>query len=391
MKTDRIAEFHTRLTGELLAGMSHYYGPDNWDRDRFGPCPGGVPTILREGLSRFFALLLRQISPVRSSWVRARFESVSPYLADYAGTYSLLEDEYSRSLFVRLVAFRMLGYHHVKLPLAENSNDICLMKKNLLALIDDKEAKTRTPQNVPLNVFDLHATGYPIRCYSHLNLILPVFLLKQYEYRHDPALIAPREGDYVIDGGGGWGDSALTFAHAVGPQGMVFSFEFEPDNLAILEKNFLLNPELAERIGVIHRALWDRTGEILQYAANGVGTSILPQTDRRNTLHNREVITVSIDDFVRDRKPARIDFIKMDIEGAELRALQGAAQTVGKFRPGLAITIYHSPGDFAGFPVKIHQLFPDYAFFLDHFTMHAEETILFAVPREKLAHPAGTG
>ena len=90
--------------------------------------------------------------------------------------------------------------------------------------------------------------------------------------------------------------------------------------------------------------------------------------------------TISIDDFVIERKLSRVDFIKMDIEGAELCALKGAERTIRAFKPKLAISLYHRDTDFTEIPDHLNKLGLGYKFFLDHFTVHGEETILFAAP-----------
>ena len=92
--------------------------------------------------------------------------------------------------------------------------------------------------------------------------------------------------------------------------------------------------------------------------------------------------TLTIDDFVRNNSIAKIDFIKMDIEGAELSALNGAIETIKKFKPMLAIAIYHSLNDFVDIPLWIKNLNLDYDIFIDHFTIHSEETICFAIPKK---------
>ena len=71
----------------------------------------------------------------------------------------------------------------------------------------------------------------------------------------------------------------------------------------------------------------------------------------------------------------------MDIEGAELLALEGAIKTIIKFRPKLAIAIYHSMSDFVAIPYWILNLNLGYEIFIGHYTIHAEETICFAKPR----------
>ena len=88
--------------------------------------------------------------------------------------------------------------------------------------------------------------------------------------------------------------------------------------------------------------------------------------------------TTTIDDFVRQREISRVDFIKMDIEGSEPAALEGAGETILKYRPKLAIAIYHSVSDFVGIPNWILDLNIGYKIFIDHFTIHSEETVCFA-------------
>jgi hypothetical protein len=74
----------------------------------------------------------------------------------------------------------------------------------------------------------------------------------------------------------------------------------------------------------------------------------------------------------------KVDFIKMDIEGAELNALQGAEQSLRAFRPSLAISVYHRDDDWVTIPDYLDSLDLGYEFFLDHFTIYESETVLFA-------------
>ena len=89
---------------------------------------------------------------------------------------------------------------------------------------------------------------------------------------------------------------------------------------------------------------------------------------------------MTIDDFVKEQELRRIDFIKMDVEGAELRALRGAEQTIRTFRPKLAVSLYHKRDDFIVIPSYLDCLDVGYEFFLGHYTIHREETVLFARP-----------
>lgn len=88
-------------------------------------------------------------------------------------------------------------------------------------------------------------------------------------------------------------------------------------------------------------------------------------------------MTTTIDQLVSEQQIDRVDFIKMDIEGAELNALKGAEAVIRKFKPTLAIALYHRVEDFYQIPGWINNLGLGYHFYIGHYTIHQEETILF--------------
>lgn len=91
------------------------------------------------------------------------------------------------------------------------------------------------------------------------------------------------------------------------------------------------------------------------------------------------MLTRAIDDTPGALGLERIDFIKLDIEGAELRALQGAEQVLRRDRPRLAIAIYHLFNDCTDIPAFLDGLGVGCRFSLGHFTVHHCETVLFAL------------
>src|SRR5207249_12176342 len=88
--------------------------------------------------------------------------------------------------------------------------------------------------------------------------------------------------------------------------------------------------------------------------------------------------TRTIDSLVADGVLPRIDFLKMDIEGSELDALRGAEVALRRWKPKLAISLYHRPEDFFEIPIWIDSLQCGYRLFLDHYSIHDEETVLYA-------------
>jgi len=89
-----------------------------------------------------------------------------------------------------------------------------------------------------------------------------------------------------------------------------------------------------------------------------------------------KIKTTTLDSVLNGEKAT---FIKMDIEGAELRALKGAEQTILKHRPKLAICIYHKPEDVWEIPSYILSLHDDYKFFIRCYSCWLSETVLYAV------------
>lgn len=78
----------------------------------------------------------------------------------------------------------------------------------------------------------------------------------------------------------------------------------------------------------------------------------------------------------------RVTFMKMDIEGSELEALQGASETIKTNHPYLAICVYHKKEDFIDIIQYIKQLVPDYKLYLRHHSVTPSDTVLYCVYEE---------
>ena len=73
------------------------------------------------------------------------------------------------------------------------------------------------------------------------------------------------------------------------------------------------------------------------------------------------------------------DFIKMDIEGAELQALQGAKNTIKKCHPVLAVCVYHKCDDLWVIPEYIKSIDSTYQFYLRAYSKYSQELVLYAI------------
>jgi FkbM family methyltransferase len=346
--------FLEHFTEELLSCWQRHE-PRNVDRERFAERSSTrtrASSTVRElasyfGFYRASALPYDQLKEV--------------FNVDGLGhAYSLLQDEKSRDLFVKILAYRVLGNQHVRLPL--NNAEYWKLRRSL-----DKYVEKRDTVESPVLGALCLCNFNQMRLHVHPLAILHTFLLEQ--YRCARAGVGVKPGDVVIDAGGCWGDTALYFAQNAA---QVYCFECTPSNLKIISENLAMNPSLSGRIRVVQKALWNTSGEKLVFQEMGPGSRA--SSDGTGV----EVETQSLDDFVTANSVERVDFIKMDIEGAEARALTGAVETIRKYRPQLVISIYHDIDHFASIPRWIADLNLGYRFYLDHFTIHAEETVLFA-------------
>ena len=89
-----------------------------------------------------------------------------------------------------------------------------------------------------------------------------------------------------------------------------------------------------------------------------------------------KISTVSIDNVLNGEEAT---FIKMDVEGAELNALKGARETILRYKPKLAICVYHKPEDIWEIPSYILSLNSSYKLYLRHYSLVTAETVLYAV------------
>jgi FkbM family methyltransferase len=359
--------FFEEAKKEIFSNLDNNY-EDNWDYTRFGYNEHQNKRNIRSQIQK----LLNKRGYYHTTFIQQLIAS-SVQINKFEYLYDNLATEYDKKLLLRVLAYRVLGYRKVKLPL--NTPEYWAQLKSLENLSDTSDAINPNFLHVSLHKINLSSINYPIQFYFTPGGILADFVIKQYEYNKNGTIIKTEKGDYVIDGGGCWADTALYFANEVGRDGKVFSFEFIPNNIKIFETNTSLNQELKETIELIKNPLWKDSNTKLYFKDFGPGSkvSMVPSEDLEG-----ECDTACIDDLVGRKGLKKIDFIKMDIEGAEMNALKGALVTIKKFRPKLAIALYHSAEDFERIPLLIKEMVPEYKFYFSHCSIHEEESILFA-------------
>ncbi len=147
-----------------------------------------------------------------------------------------------------------------------------------------------------------------------------------------------KNGDVVLDLGANIGYFTLILAKLVGPNGKVFAFEPDPGNLALLEKNIKLNN--LHNVILVPKAVSNETGKVQLYLY-GDDKPRTTTSNLQNSHQSIEVESTTLDDYFKDYN-GQIDFIKIDIEGAEGKAIQGASSLLEKNK-NLKMVVEFSP------------------------------------------------
>ena len=174
----------------------------------------------------------------------------------------------------------------------------------------------------------------------------------------------PNAGDIAIDGGAYDGSTALAFAKC---GAKVFAFEMDATNYQNCAARL-------ERFGgdyditLENCGLSDKVGEE-NYFSGGVGS-------RKDSDGTSTAKFIDLDTYVARKNLPRVDYIKLDIEGAEFDMLHGAAQTITRYKPKMAVSAYHNPEDLWTLALYIKSLRPDYQFEFRHYRIDCTNYML---------------
>jgi FkbM family methyltransferase len=187
----------------------------------------------------------------------------------------------------------------------------------------------------------------------------------------------PSESERIIDCGAYNGDTMRAFFSRI--QNWRSYTAIEPDKhnfedlCASIQKT--LPPLLVERTRAIHAAVSDEMGEAV-FCENGTTASHIME---RSAEGEYTVPIIRMDDVINDP----VTFIKMDVEGFELRALQGAEGLIRRDQPLLAICGYHKQSDLWEIPLYMKNILPDHHILLRNY-VGIIEYVFYAVPKNRV-------
>ena len=172
-----------------------------------------------------------------------------------------------------------------------------------------------------------------------------------------------------VDAGAFNGDTYLELC-ALADVGSAYLFEPDAANYAQLLKN---TARTGRHVQCLPMGLSD-TYRILSFnAGQGEGASIAAN----GTSH---IAVASLDELLQGHS---VDFIKMDVEGAELQVLNGARGLIERVRPVLALSLYHCPKDLWELPLALKTMCDGYCFYIRQHYFNTFESVLYAVPRHR--------
>ena len=187
------------------------------------------------------------------------------------------------------------------------------------------------------------------------------------------------EGEVFVDCGAYIGDTAEEVIRRDPNFAKIVAIEADPANFKRLTRWVgTLERPIACRIDALNVAVGARRGKLHFQASGDEGARLAPDGDF-------VVECVPIDDLTLQDGPT---FIKMDIEGAELDALEGARRSIQTHRPILSICVYHKQNDLWRIPLFINSLVDDYSLFLRPHDVDGWQLVCYAIPKKRLRSAA---
>jgi FkbM family methyltransferase len=256
---------------------------------------------------------------------------------------------------------------------ASYMKDALLPHQSKIALVRDQLAN-RQSRVVLDRIFEQGPRGqwqyYWEHCFGHV---------QYFDY------LSIKPGDVIINGGvlGGY-EVPIILAHLQG-EGQVHNVDpLGDDYLSDYARTSI--EHFAPNVFGHRLAFSDRRGTLRlpvsedEHGAQAIGKF---RDQPVQDLPLRDFPCLTVDQFVSDNQLDRVDLIKFDLEGAEEYVLPGTLATVERFRPQLAVSIYHKVEHIWDLPLFLMERLSDYHFYLDIYSFERFEIILYCIPHER--------
>ena len=197
--------------------------------------------------------------------------------------------------------------------------------ERFFSIIKPRKEENTVDLTAPFSIGDVILRTTP-------GMLLEIEFMKAYNNHY-----SLKEGDVVFDCGGYHGLYALLASRQVGVSGKVFVFEPDEKNLAVLRENLRLNS--VKNAKIVKKGVWNREGTV-KFHENGSSASSVAYNGREEGASGT-IEVVSIPSFCKEEGLPHPDFVKMDIEGAEIEAVEGSLEFLKSRNVNFGIASYH--------------------------------------------------
>ena len=272
--------------------------------------------------------------------------------------YDMLKDDISKKFFKKATIYRyMLAFYPEAFGNIKNSMHL-VFKYSIVNIFYWIFKRI---------LFIIQRFKYPLEIEVFITFY--IFGLKQYNIKN---IFEVKNDAVVFDIGAFKGDTAYFFSKKCSNKARIYAFEPDENNYKVLLKikeKYKLNNVITKNI-------------LLSNAEKEI--DFISMIENTPTIKKN---AITIDKFVEENNIEKIDYIKMDVEGAERNILEGSIKTIKKFKPFLAIAIYHGGKlfmeDFYNIPIFIKNVInEDYEYYIRTFSPWGGETILFCKPKD---------
>ena len=183
------------------------------------------------------------------------------------------------------------------------------------------------------------------------------FLLETYSEKYEKYdILNKNKIETAIDGGAYNGDTAKEAA--LNFEGVRRIYAFEPDTRNFKKLSKYADEETKCQIIPINSALYSEDGQG-SFLGSGNRNSTISGTSSHEFLKS-DISLMKIDSL----ECGRVDYVKLDVEGAEYEALLGARETIEKYHPALSVSLYHKSRDIFTLINYLREEYPEYKLYL---------------------------
>ncbi len=192
-----------------------------------------------------------------------------------------------------------------------------------------------------------------------------------YNQYFDLDLVKPNKNAIYVDIGAYTGDTIVNYINTFLQYKKIYAYEITDESIKIMQKNLKNYPNIIYK----KTAIMDRTS-IFYMNDNSISSS----ANKVSNIGIKQILSTSLDKDIKEK----IDIIKIDIEGNEEKALNGAINHIKKDTPILDIAVYHNHNDLWKIPKLIYSINDKYKYFLRYFgnKYYPTEVILIAIKKD---------